>query len=216
MEEAWLDPNTVHGLTLPAWSPICISLTPITPLASPCSAACPHCERKTTWIELGGGWWSIPFACMLLSSSSSSWSWCWTSNAKAWVRSFAKLYMLYVSDWDTKDDEEKMAERIELWNKVKPFYLPASPYNHRGFSSFSSFNLMWDPPPPHSLPYSHSQEKCQLSNDKGTLVVCLRRLFLSRIATVGYWISFGMKSILYHSFMDKPTRRVFVFVVVYK
>lgn len=163
-------PEHRPGRTLPAWSPICISLTPITPLASPCSAACPHCERKTTWIELGGGWWSIPFACMLLSSSS-SWSWCWTSNAKAWVRSFAKLYMLYVSDWDTKDDEEKMAERIELWNKVKPFYLPASPYNHRGFSSFSSFNLMWDPPPPHSLPFSHSQEKCQLSNDKGTLVV---------------------------------------------
>lgn len=67
-----------------------------------------------------------------------------------------RSYMLYVSDWDTKDNEEKMAERIELWNKVKPFYLPASPYNHRGFSSFSSFNLMWDPPPPHSLPYSHS------------------------------------------------------------
>lgn len=151
-------------------------------------------ERETAWIQLG---WSIPFAACFREAGEDHE--CQSRRLEMFVRDAA----CSVADWG--DQRGKMAGG-KNWTLVKPFYLPSSPACTfvRFVSSF--LYLKWDPtPPPPRLNFI--REECQLSKYTRIIPSACMHTCITRL---GYWISFGEKSILYHSFMDgdELTRRV--------
>lgn len=182
MGEAGLYPTTAACCF--AWSPICISLTPITPRGYALKGR----QREFNW---DGAFLSLHVFVKLVK----------TTNAKV-DDSKCSLEMLHV----LLLGRPKRKDGGKNWTLFKPFYLPSSPACTfvRFVSSF--LYLKWDPtPPPPRLNFI--QEECQLSKYTRIIPSACMHTCITRL---GYWISFGEKSILYHSFMDgdELTRRV--------